>query len=208
MTPTLEAAYDALLTRANEPPFRDVARSLKKDFGARCGWYEVDHPGSEAREAAAWEDALARGGLARMIASELRETELGQLAWAVERAHHGVFVFERGAPGVLACDLWSGAEFVLARTDALVHSLPAEHVGEDSPLCQGRLIGTPDGCVLLPGMVFHPTDARSALSRVLHVARERRMSRDDTLDALLRMEHTFHTLSRIKIAFAYRPEAL
>lgn len=208
MTPALESAYDALLTRANEPPFGDLARNLKKEFGARCGSYERDHPGFQGREAAAWDDALVHGGLARAIAAEHGDLGLGQLARAVELAHGGVFLFEPGDFGVLAHDLWSGARFVLAPADDLVRSLPAAQLGHESPLCQGHLIGTADGCVLLPGASFHPPDARAAVLGVLRVARERHLGRRQTLDALLRMEHTFRTLSRIKIAFAYRPEAL
>ena len=34
------------------------------------------------------------------------------------------------------------------------------------------------------------------------------MKTDDVLDALLRMERTFRSLSRVKAAYAYRPEAL
>jgi hypothetical protein len=44
--------------------------------------------------------------------------------------------------------------------------------------------------------------------KIIGVARARGLSADQVCDALLRMEHTFSTLSRVKIAFAYKLEAL
>jgi hypothetical protein len=61
---------------------------------------------------------------------------------------------------------------------------------------------------LLPGAVFHPPHAASAIVDVLSAARESGLSTHDTLDALLRMERTLRALSRVKAAYAYRPEAL
>ena len=43
---------------------------------------------------------------------------------------------------------------------------------------------------------------------VLAAARARSLPTGDTLDALLRMERTLRSLSRVKAAYAYRPEAL
>ena len=46
------------------------------------------------------------------------------------------------------------------------------------------------------------------MDRVLDAARTKGLSTDDVLDALLRMELSLRTLSRVKPAYAYRPEAL
>ncbi len=76
------------------------------------------------------------------------------------------------------------------------------------PLWQARLVATAEGCVVLPGAIFHPVDALSPIENTLRVAKERSLERDEVLDALLRMEHAFRTLTRVKLAYAYRPAAL
>jgi hypothetical protein len=43
---------------------------------------------------------------------------------------------------------------------------------------------------------------------VLDAARAAALPADDALDALLRMERTLRALSRVKAAYAYRPDAL
>ena len=61
---------------------------------------------------------------------------------------------------------------------------------------------------LLPGGVFHPRNAIPAIEVVVAAARERDLPTSETLDALLRMERSLRALSRVKPAYAYRPEAL
>jgi hypothetical protein len=61
---------------------------------------------------------------------------------------------------------------------------------------------------LLPGAVFHPREATSAIPPVLDAARSRSLPTRDTLDALLRMERMLRSLSRVKAAYAYRADAL
>jgi hypothetical protein len=56
--------------------------------------------------------------------------------------------------------------------------------------------------------VFHPRHATAAIGPVLAAARASELSTDDVLDALLRMERTLRSLSRVKAAYAYRPDAL
>jgi len=56
--------------------------------------------------------------------------------------------------------------------------------------------------------VFHPRDATPCIEPVLAAARARAMSTTETLDALLRMNRALRSLSRVKVAYAYRPEAL
>jgi hypothetical protein len=66
----------------------------------------------------------------------------------------------------------------------------------------------PSGLWLLPGAVFHPREATAAIAPVLEAARVRPMSTHEVLDALLRMERVLRSLTRVKAAFAYRPDAL
>jgi hypothetical protein len=90
----------------------------------------------------------------------------------------------------------------------VVRELAAAGRRGGSPLWQARLVATAEGCVVLPGAVFHPVDALSAIEETLGVAKQRSLERDEVLDALLRMEHAFRTLTRVKVAYAYRPAAL
>jgi len=75
-------------------------------------------------------------------------------------------------------------------------------------ICQARLVAQHPGCALLPGSVFHPVDAHHSIEEILSAARAQRLPTDEVLDALLRMEHTFQTMTRAKIDYAYRNELL
>jgi hypothetical protein len=206
VTPSLEPEYDALLARAALPPFGVVAAELRVRFGQRCGWYAPEHPGTEAREAAAWEDALVRGALAVQITAH--HGEFAPVARVISRAQRGLFVLDQLAGSVVALDLWSRAAFVLHDTDTLVRGFLDSGSAADAPLFHARVAPLNGACVVLPGVLFHPPDARAAVEAVLVAARERELATDDALDAVLKMEHTFRTLSRIKLAYAYRPEML
>jgi hypothetical protein len=208
MIPSLQSVYEALLARAVSAPYVDLAADLRRAFEERCGGFDNDHPAREARDRAAWEDVLVRGGLAEKLAPELADPAQQDAALSLTRAQRGVFVFERLDGAVIAQDLWSGAEFVLAPDDDVAKSLPLESAGADSPVCQARLLGRLEGCIELPGTLYHPTDARPALKQVLQSARERGMTTDGALDAVLKMEHTFRTLSRVKVGYAYRAAML
>jgi len=61
---------------------------------------------------------------------------------------------------------------------------------------------------VLPGAYHHPADALEPAIDVLLAARERGMTTDRALDALLRMELVLRNSSRVKAAFAYRVEGL
>lgn len=130
------------------------------------------------------------------------------LARAFAVAVRGVFVFGVEAGHVVAHDLWSRAPLVVLAADAIGRALVPSRPDTGSPPCQGRLFATPDGCAVLPGVVFHPADARAAIEHVLQVARDRELETDSVLDALLCMEHRWQTLSRVKVGYAYRPEFL
>ena len=147
------------------------------------------------------------GRLALTIADGLDDASERELAESLLGAQRGVFCFERMDGALLAHDLWSGASFVMLDKDDVARELTAKP-GHDAPLCEGRMLATLDGCATLPGTIFHPADARDAIDRTLAAAREQGMSTDDALDALLRMDHKFRTYTRVKVDFAYRPDAL
>ena len=61
---------------------------------------------------------------------------------------------------------------------------------------------------LLPGAVFHARDATPCIEPLLVAARSKGMTGEAVLDALLRMQRALRSLSRVKVAYAYRVEAL
>jgi hypothetical protein len=208
VTPVVQAVYSELLERACRPPHARRARGLREAFAERCGSFDVNDAIADAREGAAWESALVESGLASELALGLTDAAEREIALLLERAQRGVFVFARHGTALLAKDLWSNAEFIVAEQDLVGRELAQSDLERDSPICQARVMPTNEGCVLLPGVIFHPQDARPQIAMTLRVARERRLASDDVMDALLRMEHAFRTLSRVKVSFAYRPEAL
>ncbi len=74
----------------------------------------------------------------------------------------------------------------------------------------GRVVagGSPPCAALLPGAIFHPEDAAEPIAKLLEAARTRGIGHSATLDALLRMERSLYSHSRVKASYAYRPEAL
>jgi hypothetical protein len=208
VTPAFQDAYDALVARAAQPPFADRAQELRRQFHDRCGRYDSNHPHAELREMAAWEDALIRGGLAGVAGGSLQEPRQRAWARALTSAMRGVFVFAVEAGRIVAQDLWSRAPLLVLEADVMGRALVPSDPDTGSPPCQARLLPTQDGCAVLPGVVFHPADALAAIERTLDVARERALDTDDVLDALLRMEHRWQTMSRVKVAYAYRAEFL
>ena len=208
VTPVLSAVYEELVERAARPPLSGRSQALRQAFFEKSGRFEPDHPSAGSRDAAGWEDALVRGGLAAELATGFDDAAERGIVLALANAHRGVFVFDRADDSIIARDLWSRAEFLMLARDDVARELAHGGLAADSPLCQARLLASPDGCAVLPGTVFHPADAREAIERVLASARGEARRTDDVLDSLLRMEHTWRTLSRVKVGYAYRPEAL
>lgn len=208
MTPFLRAVYDELLERATHPPFLEQAKVLREQFGDRCGRFEADDEHAGARDAAAWEDVLIRGGLAVAIANTMKDAAEADLARSFSVAQRGVYRFEKTESALVAHDLWSGAAFILLNKDDIGRDIATASERLATPICEGRILASLEGCAILPGAVFHPPDAGPAISRTLRVARERRMSTDDALDALLRMQHKFQTYTRLRVDLAYSPEGL
>jgi hypothetical protein len=198
-----------------EPVRADRVAALRAGFEARTGAFAPEDPWFEERSRAFWCDAVTHARFGRDVEAELSEAErlwLGPL----ERAHRGLFLAQddfasggvRAAGGtVLVVDAWSGAEFAVTLLD---EASAAELAAASGQLFDGRIVASEDAFTvsLLPGAVFHSREATAPIQIVLSAARERALSGGDTLDALLRMQRTLHSLSRVKPAYAYRPEAL
>jgi hypothetical protein len=214
VTPALSAVYDELLARASSGPHRARALSLRDAFLRRTA-SSMPQTGAqepEERLRAAWDDALTRGGLAAQISGELPDPGERALARVLSRAHRAVFRMEHRGPErvTVAVDLISGGAFILLARDDIgreVLALEGEDA-QDAPLFEARVVAATDGCAMLPGVIFHPPDATPLIGGLISMGQERGMARDDLCDALLRMQDTFRNLSRVKIGYAYKPEAL
>ena len=209
MTPALSAVYDELLARASAPALRDRATALRAAFLKRTS-SSTPGPGSEPedRERAAWDDALTTGGLAAELADGLDDPSERALARVLSRAHRAVFRMTLVGAERAAHDVLSGASFLVLPRDDIGREVLTSAEGEDETLFEARIVAASDGCAMLPGIVFHPPDATPLIYEILTAGRQRGMSRDDLCDALLRMQHTFRHLARVKIGYAYKVEAL
>jgi hypothetical protein len=207
VTPALSAIHDELLSRASTAPFEEKARALRESFLRRTsGVPSLGSPVPETRVLAAWDDALTSGGLAAELAPGFQDAAERALVRVLVRAHRGLFRLERVGRQLLANDVISGASFILLPRDDMARGAGASN--EDTPLFEARVVAATDGCATLPGVIFHPPDATALIDRIVRVARDRGISREHLCDALLRMEHTFANLSRVKISYAYKVEAL
>jgi hypothetical protein len=207
VTPALSAVYDELLNRASAPPVEARARALREAFLRRTSALPLLESVPEDRMVAAWDDALTTGGLAGELAPSFNDAAERALARVLRCAHRGVFHLDRVGAHPVAFDLISGASFVLLPRDDMARSLPVDG-DQDAPLVEARIVAAADGCACLPGVIFHPPDATALIDQIVIAARQRSMPRDAVCDALLRMQNAFSRLSRVKIGYAYRVEAL
>jgi hypothetical protein len=196
-----------------DPQRASRVAEMRANFEARTGAFAPEDPWFEERSRAFWCDAVTAGRFGREVESELTDEERAWLG-PLERAHRGLF---RAAAATAAApepqadvlvDVWSGAELIVCAMD---EGSRAEVDAAAGQLFDARVVGaeTPVYVVaLLPGAVFHPRDATAAIEPVLTAARARGFATAETLDALLRMERTLRSLSRVKAGYAYRPEAL
>jgi hypothetical protein len=210
MAISLAAALDEIASVAARASHAEHLSSLRRRFVERTGAFGPEDPWFEARSRAFFEWTLTRGGFGRRIEQEL-SPEARAFVGPLERAHRGLFTVAprgertRAAKGdaLVLRDEIAGPEFAGEPLDAgLADALSAA----ESPF-DGYLVGVPlpDARVfLLPGAVFHPESAKQPIARVLDEARARGMEREDILDALLRMERSYRSLSRVKPSFAYR----
>ena len=202
------AVYEALVTCGGGAPFAGRVKEMRRQFEERTGPFGPDDPWFEARSGAFWDDALTTQGFAAVVApSVARAMQADAARWVAPfaRAHRGLFHPEPNESGWRLIDAWSGAEFVVNPLDpGLQEALRAATV------LDGRVVArdAPMEIALLPGAIFHPADATEPIARVLEAARERGIGTCETLDALLRMERSLRSLSRVKASYAYRPENL
>lgn len=206
MTPAIEAVYEELLVRASEGALAGRAREARAAFTARTGAFPQDHPGRPARDAAAWEDALVRGGLAAELAAGLEDPSEQGIADVIARAQRGLFQLGSASEHRFLRELWRGGAFALIPRDDVARGEAVASSGD--ALLVARIVAGSDGCAVLPGRLWLPADATPLVVALLPAARERGLDADAFLDALLRMEHALATMSRVKAAYAFRPAAL
>lgn len=206
MTPSLRAVYDELVSQAVGDPWGERSRALRSDLSQRCGHFPWDHQAAAARDAASMEFALVSGGLAQEIGAKLSDAAERELASQIAAALPALLMFHDHSGLLVAEDLWSGASWWIAPSDDVGRDVRMQL--PDSPIAQCRLVVQQSGCVILPGVVFHPADAREPIGVTLQRARALGLSTQQVLEALLRMEHSWQTLSRVKVAYAYRADAL
>jgi hypothetical protein len=221
--PEIEGRVLETVTRiqqlGGDPVRSDRVAEYRAQFEARTGSFVPEDPWFEERSRAFWCDALTEGRFGREVEDELSPADriwLGPL----ERAHRGLFSggwssegptsgepVLAGAGSARLVDAWSGAEFVITLLD---EASAAELAAAGGQLFDARVVVSADASTvaLLPGAVFHARDATAPIHAVLAAAHERGLGTNETLDALLRMQRTLRSLSRVKTAYAYRPEAL
>src|ERR1700690_1094973 len=205
-------AIARIVQLGGDPALASRVAAMRARFEERTGAFAPEDDWFEERSRAFWADAVTRARFGREIEGNLTAGEQAWLA-PLERAHRGLF----RAEGRVLVDAWSGAELVVTVVE---EASRAELDAAAGQLFDARVVGgaglgarssdADSGLVvaLLPGAVFHPRDATAAIAQVLAAARERDLSTDEVLDALLRMERMLRSLSRVKAAYAYRPEAL
>ncbi len=199
----------ARIVQLGGAPERGAAvAEMRARFEARTGAFTPDDPWFEERSRAFWCDAVTTGCFGRHVEGELTEEERAWLG-PLERAHRGLFRAELARDGHChLVDVWSGAELLVTSMD---ESSRAELDAASGQLFDARVAGAESPAwvvALLPGAVFHPRDATAAVDPVLRAARAQGLGTVETLDALLRMQRTLRSLSRVKAAYAYRAEAL
>ena len=197
--------YEAVVALAGDARHAARVAEMRRVFEARTGAFGPEDRWFEARSRAFWDDALTRQAFAREVEPEIPDAARAWIA-AFARSHRGLFRATEHAGRWLVVDAWSAAEFIIDTVDEATR----EELHAADSLFDGRVvaIASPLAVALLPGALFHPAEATGAIEGVVRAAKGAGLSADDACDALLRMERSFRSLSRVKAAYAYRPEAL
>jgi hypothetical protein len=209
--PATSATPGASASSASTPSSPHAAKlaALRAAFEARTGAFTPEDAWFEARSRAFWDDAITRGRFGREVEPALSAEAR---AWIprLERAHRGLFVVDGRLQNTrILRDLWSGASFRVDDVDAgSSDALAVANAPFDARLVGSFAPGAGLHVGMLPGAVFHAEEAIEPIATVLEAARARGLETDDALDALLRMERSLRALTRMKAAYAYRPEAL
>ncbi|MFO0660288.1 MAG: hypothetical protein U0165_10730 [Polyangiaceae bacterium] len=207
MTPSLNAVYEELIRLAASSTLSASAIELRKQFTKRTGAIPDEHPSASARVAASWEDALVAGGLASKLLDAFDDTAERAMAQVISRAQRGVFELDVSTDPVMVRDLWSGGEFLLLKRDDVARSAPS-FADAESSVFVGRLVGSDEGCAVLPGMIWLPSESLPLLMELRAAALSKGLSLDGFADALLKMDAQVQTLARVKVRYAFRVEAL
>jgi hypothetical protein len=184
-------------------------RALHQAFEHRTGAFGPDDPWFESRTRAFWDDTMTRQR-AQLLApgGPFEGLDAADAPWAdaLGRAHRGLFESRVEDGGVVLSDVLTGAELVVHEVD----EASRDSLASNRSLLDGTVVAavSPVRLALLPGAIFHPEGAEDAIALVIARARTRALPDVALLDALLRMELSLRTLSRVKPAYAYRPEAL
>lgn len=199
-------AYEAIVALGDAGDLAAEALRMREAFRKRSGDYGPEDAWFENRTRAFWDDALTTQGFADLALGRLPERQRA-VAATFATAHRGLFVtLDVDDEGARLLDLWSGAELLVRHLDE-TQAIAFEHAegAMDARVVRGA--AGPD-LFVLPGAYHHPADALEPAQDVLGAARARGMGTSAALDALLRMELVLRTSSRVKAAFAYRPETL
>jgi len=177
-------------------------------FERRTGAFGPDDPWFEPRSRAFWDDTMTRQEAGVRAIAALEPDNEGERLWAaaLPRAHRGLFRLHDGGGSLALSDVLSGAEFRVHEVD----EASRDALASTGALFDGTVVAlaSPARLALLPGAIFHPEAAEEAILKVVDAARHRGLHDGALLDALLRMELSLRTLSRVKPSYAYRAEAL
>ncbi|CAN5500391.1 hypothetical protein BH09MYX1_BH09MYX1_55420 [soil metagenome] len=203
----LSASIDVMLQHAGESRHTARVAAMRARFETRTGTYTPEDAWFEARSAAFWDDTLTTQRFASDLEPLLDDAVrfwLGPLA----RAHRGLYRATPDKGGFRLDDAWSGASYRVAASLGLADALRTATGFIDGRIVAAARPSTVD-VALLSGAVFHAEDATPPIAALVPVARERGLASGDFLDALLRMDLAFRAShARVKVAFAYRKEAL
>jgi hypothetical protein len=196
-------AYAALLAELGRQEHAQAVARARAEFQSRTGAFGPEDPWFEARSGAFWDDAVTSGGLGRLATKGPAAAQAPNFA----RGHRGLFVVGKDDEDglVLSC--------LITHVELMIDEMePGTRDAVDAAAApfDGRVVasGSPMRVALLPGAVFHPEDAAEPIDRVLQAATARGLTTGQTLDALLKMELSLRSLSRVKASYAYRLEAL
>lgn len=217
------AAVDAMVGALGHEDSRALREDARAAFEARTGAFRPEDPWFEARSRAFIDDALAQKHVLAGIEPRLPAEARPWIA-PFARAHRGLFSVEGDDGNALVVrDLFSGVELYVTDLDeSTTIALDAAR-----GLFDVRLVGFDDArlgacddvppceparrqpCVgVLPGLVFHAEESTPHIEEVVVAAKAMGLRAGAALDALLRMEHKYRSLARMKPAYAYKKEAL
>ena len=202
----LLAAYEAILAAGAGAAHASAVAEMRQAFEGRTGAFGPEDPWFEARSNAFWDDTMTAQGFLARVVDALPEAARSWVQPLV-RAHRGLFRAEESESKWTMVDVWSGAAFLVDSPEGGLREALDASAGS---LIDARLVGreSPLSIDLLPGAIFHPPDASEAIEKVIEVARGQKLGRQDTLDALLRMERNLRSHARVKPSYAYRSSEL